>query len=63
MKGCVYMLCPKCGKTMKNVKHFEEGRSYQFNRCKCLFTTHKKRIHFDDDKETNQNYKEVNKQA
>ena len=56
MKGCVRMLCPKCGRTMKNVKHFEEGRSYQFNRCKCLFTTHKKRIHFDDDKETNQNY-------
>lgn len=46
------MLCPKCGKTMKNVKHFERGRCYQFNRCKCLFTTHKKRIHFDDDKIT-----------
>lgn len=56
------MLCPKCGKTMKNVKHFEIGRCYQFNRCKCLFTTHKKRIHFDE-KETNQNYKEVKSSA
>lgn len=45
------MLCPKCGKQMKNVKHFEAGLNYQFNVCKCMFRTHRKRIHFDDKKE------------
>lgn len=43
------MLCPKCGRTMKNIKHFEPGRNYQFNVCKCMFQTHQKRIHFDEE--------------
>ena len=50
------MLCPKCGRAMKNVKHFEKNRSYQYNQCACTFKTHQKRIHFDE-VETNQNYK------
>ena len=49
------MLCPKCGKEMKNVKHYEDGRSFQYYRCECLLRTHQKRIH-DDEVETNQNY-------
>ena len=50
------MLCPRCGKKMKNVKHYEQDRSYQFYQCECTFTTHKKRIHYDE-VETKQNYK------
>ena len=50
------VLCPKCGRIMKNVKHYENGRSYQFYQCSCANTTHQKRIHYDE-KETKQNYK------
>lgn len=49
------MLCPKCGRKMTNVKHFEKERRYQYNQCECTFKTHQKRIHFDE-METNQNY-------
>lgn len=51
------MLCPKCGRVMKNVKHFEKGKSYQFYRCECMEMTHPKRVHYDDSIETMQNYK------
>ena len=51
------MLCPKCGKPMKNVKHYEAGRSYQYNRCECAMRTHQKRIHYEE-VETKQNYNE-----
>lgn len=54
------MLCPKCGRKMKNIKHFEQGRNYQYNQCGCTFKTHKKRIHFDEI-ETKQNYNSINK--
>ena len=49
------MLCPMCGRVMKNVMHYESGRSYQYNRCECTFKTHQKRIHYDE-VETKQNY-------
>lgn len=52
------MLCPKCGRVMKNVMHFEQGKNYQYNRCQCLFETHQKRIHYDEI-ETSQNYKDI----
>ena len=49
------MLCPKCGRKMKNIKHYEKDKSYQFYQCVCTFKTHNKRIHYDEC-ETNQNY-------
>ena len=43
------MRCPKCGREMKNVMHFESGKDYQYNRCKhCLERTKQKRIHYED---------------
>lgn len=33
---------------MSNIMTFEPGKSYQFYRCKCGFTTKNKRIHFED---------------
>ena len=42
------MRCPKCSKEMKNVIHYEKGRSYQFNQCKCMTKTHVKRIHYNE---------------
>lgn len=54
------MLCSKCGKTMKNVLHYELGREYQFNLCTfCRGKTKKKRIHYDNLYETQQNKKGV----
>lgn len=50
------MLCPKCGRAMKNIKHYEKGKNYQFYQCSCMFQTHQKRIHYDNI-ETKQNYK------
>lgn len=49
------MLCPKCGREMKNVHHYEKDKKYQFYKCPCMLTTHQKRIHYDE-VETNQNY-------
>lgn len=42
------MRCPKCGKEMQNIIHYEKGRSYQFNQCKCMTKTHVKRIHYNE---------------
>lgn len=42
------MFCPKCGKKMETVMSFEVGKSGQFHRCKCGFTTRMKRIHFEE---------------
>lgn len=43
------MLCPRCSRSMKNVMHFEKGKSYQFNLCsKCYNRTKNKRIHYED---------------
>jgi DNA-directed RNA polymerase subunit RPC12/RpoP len=48
-KGGINMRCPKCGREMKNVMHFESGKDYQYNRCKhCLERTKQKRIHYED---------------
>lgn len=45
------MLCPRCSRSMKNVMHFENGKSYQYNECrKCNMRTKNKRIHFENDK-------------
>lgn len=47
------MLCPKCGKSMKNVMHFEKNKNYQFSQCNyCYNKTKNKRIHFSEDKNT-----------
>ena len=52
------MLCSKCGKTMKNVLHYELGREYQFNLCTfCKYESKKKRIHYDNLHEAQQNKK------
>lgn len=36
------MFCPKCGKRMNYVMHFEKDKSLQFYRCKCFFRTNYK---------------------
>ena len=52
------MICFKCGKQMKNVLHFESGREYQFNLCPyCRERTKKKRLHYEDILQTNENKK------
>lgn len=41
------MFCPKCGKRMNRVMHFDKDDNYQFNKCsniKCNFVTKKKKI-------------------
>lgn len=41
------MFCPKCGKKMNKIMHFEKDGNYQFNRCsnnKCNFETRKKKL-------------------
>ena len=41
------MFCPKCGKRMIRVMHFDKDINYQFNKCsniKCNFETKKKKI-------------------
>jgi len=44
------MMCPKCGREMKNVLHFEDGRKYQYNKCPwCLYKTKNKRMHLDEE--------------
>lgn len=41
--------CPKCGRMMHKVMHFEKEVSYAYHLCKnCITKTHKKRIHYDD---------------
>ena len=43
------MRCYKCGREMKNVMHFEDGKEYQFNTCKrCRENTKHKRIHYEE---------------
>ena len=50
------MICPMCGKTMKNIMHFEKDKNYAFHECPgCYVRTHKKRIHFEDVKEEKKN--------
>ena len=41
------MFCPKCGKRMIRVMHFDKDGNYQFLKCsnlKCNFTTRKKNL-------------------
>ncbi len=41
------ILCPKCGKRMNRVMHFEKNDNYQFDKCsnnKCNFTTRKRNL-------------------
>ena len=43
------MLCPKCGREMNNVLHFEEEKNFQYNICKhCNKRTKNKRIHYEE---------------
>ncbi len=43
------MLCPRCNKNMKNIKHFEKDKRYQYNECTiCHEKTKNKRIHYED---------------
>ena len=43
------MKCPKCGKEMSNMMHFESGKDYAYHSCKhCRKMTHRKRIHYEE---------------
>lgn len=52
--------CPKCGKKMNTVMHFEKGSNYAYHSCSsCIIHTHRKRIHYEDFQDeylTTQNY-------
>lgn len=52
------IFCPRCGKKLNKVMHFEDGKSSQFSQCKsCHFETFRKPLLignlFKDDSNTN----------
>lgn len=54
------MKCPRCNYEMKNMMHFENGKTFARHECpRCKSQTHQKRIHFEDfvKEETNNNDK------
>lgn len=57
------LLCPKCGRKMNNVMHFDSNSSYQYKRCPfCFYESKNKRLYLntlynDTDKNLNKENK------